>query len=522
MTLEIKNYHDLKEKYRAVNIDKIIDNILKKYKDFEGEEKKIFIDSIKDFVFLKKTKKQIEEKKDDSFIKEAKEVRYEFIELISGKDKNWGEAIELMAQYVEEKLKIYTTKEDNNNEVWVYMDGVYKKNGRSEIKELLRKTLTNFYNSFVYNRVIEKIEPDTFIETKDFFSINKVDELPVRNGILNVITGELKPFDSDKIFFNKIPVKYDPNAKCPKIDEFLKNVLRDEEDRKVFFEIAGFSLLKDYMFEKAIMFFGDGRNGKGKTLELLKRFVGVENCCSVPLVSLDPNKFHISELFGKMLNLAGDIGNSDLKDTSMFKSLTGRDLINAHRKFKNDIAFKNYAKFIFACNELPVVYDTSFGFWSRWILLEFPYTFLNKEEYESAADKTNLKIKDERIIDKITSDEELSGLLNEALKGLKRLLKNKRFSSTKGTEETKKMWMRKSNSFISFCYDHIEGDINSRITKKQLRKRYAEYCKKHKISPKSDYVIKRTLQDSFGVIDAYVNLGIGQYDYVWEGIKWKN
>jgi putative DNA primase/helicase len=137
-----------------------------------------------------------------------------------------------------------------------------------------------------------------------------------------------------------MPVMFDINAQCPKIDKFLKDILAKEDDVKVFYELAGFAFLKEYKFEKAFMMVGDGRNGKGKCIELLKRMVGVGNCSALTMTMLNPLNPDISQLFGKFLNVAGDIGNQDLKDTSMFKSLTGRDLISGRRKYKITLIFK--------------------------------------------------------------------------------------------------------------------------------------------------------------------------------------
>lgn len=452
---------------------------------------------------------------------ENRTIKHKYLELISGKERDWSSATELLRDYILSKLKIYTTKEDKNNEVWIYKEGIYLPEGKSEIKLFLREILEEQYSQYIFNKTLEKIEPDTFIQPKDFFTINYVNQIPVQNGILNVETMELEPYDPTKVFFSKLNAKFDLEATCPKINQFLKDVLSQEEDIKVFYEMVGFGLLKEYRYEKAFMLVGDGRNGKGKSIELIKRLVGIENCCSVPLSCLIPESFFISELFGKLFNLAGDIGNQDLKDTSMFKSLTGRDLVNAHRKFHNDISFQNYSKFIFACNEPPMVYDLSRGFWDRWILLEYPYTFVNQEEYNSAEDKTNLKIKDPTIIDKIISDEEMSGFLNECLAGLHRLKNNKKFSSAKGSEEVKLTWIRKSNSFIAFCFDMVESDGEGRITKKSLRKKYSDFCKEHKVPPKSDYVIKRVLQDTFGAQEDRGNELGNQWERVWVGVKWK-
>lgn len=456
---------------------------------------------------------------------ERKQLKYDFLTLISGKDRKVSQATELIVKYILENNNIYTTKDDVKSEMWIYKEGIYIPQGKSEVKEIMRKVLEEWFNMYFYNQVLAKIEADTYIDSNKFFSVSYPEEIPVQNGILNVFTRDLKPYSPKKIFFGKLPVIYDQNAICPAIDCFLNDILPNQEDKLVAYELVGFGLLKEYRYEQAAMLVGNGRNGKGKFLELIKRLVGPENCASIPLSSLIPESFAVSELFGKLFNLAGDIGHDDLKDTSMFKSLTGRDLVTAQRKFLNGLAFENHAKFIFACNELPSVYDTSRGFWDRWILLEFPYTFVTKEEFESSKDKKLLKVKDENIINKIITAGELSGLLNQALDGLQRLNNNKKFSMTKGTNQIKELWIRKANSFIAFAFDFIEEDYDKHITKKEMRKHYSNYCKKHGVMGKSDFVIKKVLQEMFGANDERIT--IGKYPdnesiWVWQGVKWKS
>lgn len=449
---------------------------------------------------------------------EKRDVKDMFLDFV--KNKKWGDATEVLVNWILRNNYIYTTKDDLKTEMWIYKEGIYIPQGKSEVKELLRDLLGNWYNAFYYNQVINKLEPDTFINIDEFFNQRHTDEIPVKNGILNLCSRELKPFSPEKIFFCKLNAEYNRYADCPQIDKFLSEILSDKDDKLVFYEIGGFSLWKEYTFEKAFMFVGNGRNGKDKSLELIKRILGLENCCSVPLSSLSPDSFIMSEFFGKMVNIAGDIGNKDLKDTSSFKALTGRSLVSAPRKFLKPITFQNYAKFIFACNDLPMVYDSSKGFWDRWVLLEFPYTFVPDEELKKAKDKTLLKLRDEDIIEKIISPQEMSGLLNKFLDGLDRLRDKRVFSSTKGSDEIKELWIRKSNSFMAFCMDFLESEYDNKITKKELRKRYTDYCKLHKVTPKTDYVIKRTLEELFGAIEDrdYTNWGGVR---CWEGIKWK-
>lgn len=467
---------------------------------------------------LEVSKRKYLDKIKESQRNEKKEIKDAFLGLV--KDKKFGEASELLVSWIKNNNYIYTTKDDVKSEMWVYKEGIYVPQGKSEVKIIMRDLLDNWYSTFYYNMVMNKLEPDTYIEQDEFFNQNYVDEIPVKNGLLNLKTRELKPFTPEKIFFNKLPVEYNAQADCPQIEKFVSEVLATTDDKQVFYEMGGFCLWKEYKFEKAFMLVGNGRNGKDKSLELIKRLIGVENCCSVPLASIVPESFIISEFHNRMANLAGEINNQDLKDASAFKALTGRSLQSAPRKFLKPVTFVNYAKFIFACNELPMVYENNKGFWDRWIVLEFPYTFVTKQELEQAQDKTNLKLRDESIIEKITTPQEMSGLLNKFLDGLDRIMEFRTFSCTKGSDEIKKLWIRKSNSVMAFCLDNVEEYYDGFISKKNFRKRYTDFCKLHKITSRSDFVIKKTMEELFGASEGNREI-LDRWEKVWECVRWR-
>jgi len=445
------------------------------------------------------------------------QLRMEVISLLAQRGGR-REATEQIVKYIEKKENIYSTRDDLKSEMWIYHEGIYIPQGKSYIQESCREILKENFTTQICNEVISKIEADTLIDIDKFFKTNYIDEIPVENGILNIRSKQISEFNPKKVFFNKLPIKYNPNAECPHITQFFKDVLKHEEDTEVMFELFGYCLLKEYKFEKAFMFVGNGRNGKSKTLSLLKRFVGAENCCSVPLSQINPTSTSVCELYGRLVNLAGDLSNTDLKDTGTIKQITGRDLINAKRKFLRDLIFVNYAKLVFACNDLPRVYDTSEGFWSRWLLLEFPYKFITKKEmrYLTEKEKSICKIRDEDIIEKITTPEEMSGLLNKALKKLESLEMRHNFSYSKGTKEIKDMWVRQADSFMAFCLDHVKEDYNGKVTKKNMRRYFSKYCKKHQVKGASDRGIKATLENNYGVIEA--QLGDYGRERVWEGI----
>lgn len=529
MRFQPENINELKEKYKAVNFDNIEKYWRERLHENPPKEEyfSVWIPNINEHLIFKNinyskgrpeaiTIQEPEaiynEKKGDSF-----ELKDDIYTLMLKRKRQ--EATELIVNEIENTNHIYTTRDDIRSEMWIYKEGIYVPQGKSFVKEFCRNVLGHAFTPQFCNEVIAKIEADTFIEQDKFFTQEHLYEVPVKNGILNINTKKLSPFNPKKIFFNKLPIKYDPIAKCNKIIRHFKEVLKEEDDHTVMFELFGYCLLKENKFEKAFMFVGDGRNGKGKTLELLKRFVGFDNCSGVALADMQTDSFKISEMFGKMVNLAGDIDSKDLKNTGLFKGITGRDMISAKRKFKTDIKFISYATNIFACNELPRVYDLSKGFWSRWVLLVFPFEFVDEKEYSNLDEnqRKNKKIKNPDIINELTTEEELSGLLNESLHALDRILENKRFSYSKGTQDVMDFWIRKSDSFTAFCFDCLEESYNSRIKKDKLRKVYSKYCREHKLKGTSDIALKITLQNLFGVGE----VGDGDFRY-WTGIKFKN
>jgi len=433
-------------------------------------------------------------------------------------------ATEMIVEEIKKTNYIYTTRNDNKSEVWIYDNGIYKPEGKTFIKEHCRGILGKAYTPHLSNEIISKIEADTYIDEKEFFTINDIDEIPVQNGILNLKTRELSEFDPKKIFFNKLPMPYNPEAKCPAINAHFKGVLESKEDITRIEEVFGEALLKEYRIEKAIFFLGFGRNGKGKTLELMKRFVGADNCSAVALKNMREDNFHIFNMFGKLVNLSGDLSDTSLKETGCLKQLIGRDIISGDRKNKSMINFINYSTIMFGGNDLPKVYDTTDGFWDKWEIFNFPFKFITQKEINSLPEKER---KNKRVIDpdhanKISSIEELSGLLNLALDGLDRLTKNNQYSYSKTGKEIKEFWIRKSDSFAAFCMDCIEADYDGYVSKKELRNKYSKYCKYLRLKGSSDVAIKITLNNEFGCIDnrKYYELERRQ-ERIWEGIKFK-
>jgi putative DNA primase/helicase len=284
------------------------------------------------------------------------------------------------------------------------------------------------------------------------------------NGLLDVRTRELKPHTPKFLSTIRIPVTYDPNAACPRITQFFSEVLQPQ-DVPVIEELFGYCLIPDYSIQRAFLFVGDGANGKSTLLNLLKTFIGQDNVSNVPWHALELDRFAKSALEGKLVNMFADIPSQGLSFTGSFKMLTGGDSIGTEKKFRDYFSFINFARLVFSSNKPPKIYqEDSYAFWRRWVILSFPHQFTGENE-------------DKRLLAKLTTGEELSGLLNIALDGLDRLLKNQGYSYAKSVEETTEIYLRVSDPVYAFVQDCCELDSEASIAKEALYDVFKGYCK---------------------------------------------
>ena len=391
----------------------------------------------------------------------------------------------------------------DSGEIYWYDDGVYRPHGDVVIKVFLELIYGEEDAVKIANKVLELVKIQTYIEREKLDPKNLI---AVENGVIDLRTLEFKPHDPKYLLLQKLPVKYDPNADCPKIKKFMREVMHPE-DIPVAEEWIGYCLLKDNPFQKAFCALGDGANGKSTFLMLIRRFLGVENVASISLQMLEKNRFAAAELYGKLANIYADLPDEALRSTGIFKMLVAGDPITAERKFQNPFTFRPYAKLIFSANKLPETRDDTDAFFRRWILINFP----NKFEGDKA---------DPHILKKITTPEELSGLLNLALKALKRLLEQGGFSYGKTTEELREQYIRMSDSVGAFCMDCVEISPEDFIPKKELYSKYCEYCRENKLPAVSEQTFHKKIHQYVRVEDYRPRIE-GKRVTCWKGIRLK-
>lgn len=370
-----------------------------------------------------------------------------------------------IAEGLKREFRFVTHRE--SHEIWVYRDGRYVCDGEELIRERTRAILGEDATRHRVAEVLAHIRDTTFVEPDRFNP--PLELVNVGNGILNILSGELKEHTPDIIFTNKLPVEYRPHARCPRIMEFLSQILYPE-DIPVLQEFVGFCLYRQYTFARALMLLGSGRNGKSTLLGLITALLGPENVATLSLQRLVSNRFAPATLFGKLANIHADLPSAKLASTGVFKMLTGGDRIPGEKKFRDPFSFVNYAKLLFSANELPATSDLSDAFWHRWIVIECPNTFPEDDPRT-----------DPHLLRKLTAPDELSGFLNWALTGLRRLLNNNGFSASKTMEEVKRRWILQTDSLRAFVSECVEQDPNGFVSKEEFYNAYQEFCAEHAV-----------------------------------------
>ncbi len=355
----------------------------------------------------------------------------------------------------------------DTKEILYYSDeGVYREGGAEKAKEWL-KASTEGVTTRMVEETLNNIVWSTYTERDQFDPDPYV--LNLKNGLLDVRSFQVIPHSYEQLSFVQLPVSFDPQAACPGFLEFLGQVVFPE-DVPMIQEFMGYCLYRDMPAHKALLLVGDGSNGKSTLIDVVKSILGMENISSRGLQELEFNRFAKASLYNKLANLHADLPDIALKSTGTFKMLTGGDPMTAEHKYMKAFDFVNTAKLVFSANKVPEAFEDTTGFFRRWLIVTFPNTFTEGKN-------ANLNLKKE-----LTTQEELSGVLNLAIEGLKRLMRNGWvFSNSKSVDIVREDYIRKSAPVKAFLMDCTEEASDGFVVKGDLYQAYCDYCRSRSI-----------------------------------------
>lgn len=396
---------------------------------------------------------------------------------------NHNRAISLGYYYDEKKkLRLNTNKcvsylqkvlecvvENNKLLILNRKEGIYQE----LTDDLMGKILRHLMNEAIedsWKRQYERDILDGLIREVPTIDISNIDDsfIPVNNGVFNLNSEELIPYDDSMFFTRKSPVNFIKEADCPKFLEALREIVcGDERLLMCIQEIFGYTLINNTKGERAFYFIGVGSNGKSFIAEILANMVGVANVSNIPL-SRFSEKFGTEGLIDKSVNIANENEIGNAISTENLKIFVSGDRTSIARKYKGDLNYKSTCKMIFLLNKLPDTLDNTHGYYRKILIVPFNRIFKQEE-----MDK-NLK---EKVL------EELSGVLNWAIEGAKRLINNDyKFTECEAIEKVTKAYKEEQNPVEVFLKDALIYEEGNSETKKEILDSYKLWIEGQNIS----------------------------------------
>lgn len=296
------------------------------------------------------------------------------------------------------------------------------------------------------NEVIEFVKLKTYTKAENLNSDWR--KITVRNGVLNLMTGELTDFTSDYIATKYVDIEFIPNVPVSvRVENFLNGLSGYNPDKPELeqqmsldkktklLEFIGYCLVSRNKFQKIFFLLGPGHTGKSTFLELVRKLFGADNCAALSMSDLE-STFMPAQLKDKLVNIGDDISMNTLLDGATVKILCGTLPIEVQQKYEKPYSLVNEAKFIFSCNKMPLFKDKTDGLLRRLEIIEIT----NKIAYDKA---------DSDFIEKFTH-EDMQYLFWQAFLAINNALTRDSLTSSICCSEALEKYRTQSSTVLSF------------------------------------------------------------------------
>lgn len=242
-----------------------------------------------------------------------------------------------------------------------------------------------------------------------------------------------------------LPFRYLPDEapRCEKWLEFLRSSFEGDEDAEE--KIAAIQEMicatlfgKASEYHRAYLLYGVPFTGKSVTLGVMSELMPREAQCSVSPEGWN-DKYLPAEMYGKRLNICGELSDERKIDGTKFKEITTGEMITGQKKHQQPFDFRPKCAHWFASNHLPTTGDTSEGFNRRWLIITFNHPVAKQKR------ELNLHLK--------LVSEEREAIVAWAVEAMDRLKEQKDFTLPESHKEMIREMAQNNNSVRFF----IEG-----------------------------------------------------------------
>lgn len=225
--------------------------------------------------------------------------------------------------------------------------------------------------------------------------------LNVKNGTVNLRTGEMKRHDPADFITHVVPFEFKPEARCPRFVRFLREILPDVDLRYIQ-RWFGYAATGEDQEKKFQVWKGElGNNGKSTLKNVVLHVLGdyaIE--VNVNVFIGKTRDYKGDDLVGlrhKRIVFAAEPDDGVVLNAARIKSITGMDKIRCRPLKSNEwIEYEPAYKPVILTNHELGVYDTTDAFWGRMDLIQFDQVFRGRTDDKSL--KNILKAEAEGIL----------------------------------------------------------------------------------------------------------------------------
>ena len=335
--------------------------------------------------------------------------------------------------------------------------------------------------------------------------------LPGRDGIMNLLTGEVLP--ATPLLFTRVAVDFTPDPNAPEpvtwlgaLDQWFPG---EGEKVVALQEMMGLMLIADTRFQKHLMLVGVTRSGKGTIIRTLTEMVGVENVASATTNSLCDGDFGLAPLLGKTMLAVPDLRIDTRTNIANLQqnllSIMGEDRMGVNRKNKDHVQTRLRVRVVIAANELFSFNDTSGAMAERLVIITMNQTFRDKPDPDLEE-----KLRAER-----------AGILNWCIAGLRRVLARGSVLVPESAREARREMVDRATPIPQFVEACCELDPSFEVSRKELYDAFRAFFRERSGEEwrSGDVHFFRKLNDIYGKVeDRRANDG-GKRAYMRPGIR---
>ena len=264
-------------------------------------------------------------------------------------------------------------------------------------------------------------------------------------------TVELRSHQPESYLRDCLDVAYDPKAECLEYDKALHEIFSKVEKPKRMVrhwnELVGYIIQPRRNIPIIVVLLGGGDNGKTVLIRTVIRLLGDQLVHAQRVDDLDKSRFAMGSLLGKRLFVDDDVKAGARLPDGTLKIISEAKVVTGELKFHHPFNFIVRTIPVLLCNNIPSLGDLSHGMQRRLMVIPFDRRFTGKD-------------KDSNLFERILANE-MSGVLNRALAGYKRLVERKlEFKKPLPVKSATKRWLRQANPLPGFidarCVKHAE------------------------------------------------------------------